>query len=229
MCPVSQWRCPVNNVNMDRGCRMNSSALNQRASLKSWEPKFPFDLVVAYEDTQTRNRALQLYDRLAQQLLDDYDFQCSWWKFGHLANPALRLDATEAAMDANMIILSLHARPQLAPAHRAWIEDWTGRRPHRKSALVAMISGGAADSRGVEVMMSSLLGLARRAGMDFFPHSLPVHEPLSPIVSSAATLKRQDDSPPATAGTSPRFVPVTPLLREILQHKAPFPRWGINE
>ena len=218
---------PAASANTDRGC-MNSSVLNQRASLKGWEPKFPFDLAVAYEDSETRNRALQLYDRLAQQLLDDYDFQCSWWKFGHLANPALRLDATEAALEANLIIISLQARPQLAAAHRAWIEDWTGRRPHRKSALVALVTGGDAEGRDVAVMMSSLHGLARRASMDFFPHTLPAVESPAARARALARAQQPPEAPPAV-GLTPRFVPVTPLLKEILQHKAPFPRWGINE
>jgi len=54
---------------------MNNPALNPQLDASEWEPKFPFDLVVAYEDTFTRQRALQLYDHLAQQLLKDYDFQ----------------------------------------------------------------------------------------------------------------------------------------------------------
>ena len=65
---------------------MNNPALNPRSNASQWEPKFPFDLLVAYEDALTRDRALKLYDTLAQQLLNDYDFQCSWWKFDHLQN-----------------------------------------------------------------------------------------------------------------------------------------------
>ena len=60
---------------------MSKSLPDTKLPDSHWEPKMPFDLVVAYEDRATRNRALHLYDHLAQQLLDDYDFKCAWWKF----------------------------------------------------------------------------------------------------------------------------------------------------
>lgn len=196
---------------------MNSPLLNQRTSPSGWEPKFPFDLLVAYEDKETRNRALHLYDHLAQQLLDDYDFQCSWWKLDHLVNPALRQEASEAAMEANMVILSLRAGSRLDHEQQQWIEEWTGRRPHRKSAFVVMIAGTDAPERDAAALMISLRNLARRAGMDFFPHGFSLHPPGAKL------------NLPTPGELAPRFAPSTPLLREILQHKNPFPRWGINE
>ena len=105
-----------------------------------WEPKFPFDLVVAYEDRATRARALQLYDHLAGQLLDDYDFKCAWWKFDHLGDPSLREHAVDDAADANMIVLSVQGQRDLPAIGRAWIEDWLPRRDNRKSALVALVA-----------------------------------------------------------------------------------------
>ena len=63
---------------------MKKSESSPESSSAQWEPKFPFDLVIAYEDNPTRDRAMLLYDRIAQQLLDDYDFQCAWWKLDHL-------------------------------------------------------------------------------------------------------------------------------------------------
>jgi hypothetical protein len=204
-------RAETNNLDRDG---MTNSLLNPRLDTAHWEPKFPFDLVVAYEDTHTRNRAQHLYDHLAQQLLDDYDFQCSWWKFDHLSNAALRRQAADAATEANMIILCMRAREHLMPVHRHWLEDWLPRRDNRKAALVALIGGGEDSSGSTEPMLAYLRQAARLAHMDFFDHafdlSLPARE--VPLPQGAET---------------PRLAPS--VAEELLYHQMPNPRWGINE
>jgi hypothetical protein len=193
---------------------MSNSALSAPVDFSGWEPKFPFDLVVAYEDADTRNRALHLYDHLAQQLLDDYDFQCSWWKFDHLTNDALCEQATDAALDANMVILSLHARRELAPAHKMWLERWIPRRPRRKSALVTLIAGVDRPERDAPSLFAYLQNAARLGHMDFFPHAFDLPKP--PREWSAEELAE-------------RARVVTPFLQDILHQRIPVPRWGINE
>jgi hypothetical protein len=193
---------------------MSNTALNSRLDASQWEPKFPFDLVVCYEDTYTRNRALHLYDHLAQQLLDDYDFQCSWWKFDHLSNATLGQQAADAAAEANMIVLSVHARPDLLPLHKDWIEDWLPRRDNRKSALVALIAGADRPEREAALMLTYLQRTARLGRMDFFTHTFDTPRP-------GRELSAQELAERARA--------VTPLLQDILHHKMPIPRWGINE
>src|SRR5262249_25115425 len=217
------------NVNRER---MSNSLLNPRLqsepdstaapaagtsrSPSHWEPKFPFDLVVAYEDRQTRDRALHLYDHLAQQLLDDYDFQCSWWKFDHLTNRTLSQQAADAATDANMIVISLHARPELLPSHQAWIEEWLPRRPNRKSALVVLLAGADQQVQEAERMLAYLRRAARLAHMDFFNHGFDLTLPSREISLH----------PPAEAS---RLVQVPALSQQVLYHQMPTPRWGINE
>ncbi len=196
---------------------MKSALSNHRISTSSWEPKFPFDLMVAYADKETRNRALHLYDHLAQQLLDDYDLQCSWWKLDHLVNSALRQEATDAAIEANMVIVSLRADSQFDPEQQQWIEEWTARRPHRKSAFVVMLAGTNAPERDAAPLMANLRNLAFRAGMDFFPHGFNIDP------------SGMKPSFPTPTELVPRFSPTTPLLKEILQHRNPIPHWGINE
>jgi hypothetical protein len=136
-----------------------------------WEPKTPFDLVVAYEDRATRNRALHLYDHLAQQLLDDYDFKCAWWKFDHLADPSLLEDSIDDAATAHMVILSLHARPEISEQQKRWVESWLRLRNQRKCALVAMIGDAEEDSVDSSNLISWLRNAARLGRMDFFNHS----------------------------------------------------------
>lgn len=179
-----------------------------------WEPKFPFDLVIAYEDTTTRNRALSLYDHLAQQLLDDYDFQCTWWKLGLLNNASLQEQASDAAAEANMVVVSLRAAPEISETARRWTESWMTKRGNQKSALVTIIAGDHEASRQVCPIQAYMRKVARAANMDFFAHRFDAPDPrmpfLRPTLADRATL-------------------VTPLMEEILDHKFSFPRWGINE
>ncbi len=193
---------------------MSNTVVNPRFNAAQWEPKFPFDLVVAYEDTYTRNRALHLYDHLAQQLLDDYDFKCSWWKFDHLTNATLRQQAADSAAEANMIVLSLHARTELLPIHKGWIEDWLPRRDNRKAALVALLAGTERPENQAAPMLKYLQKTARLARMDFFTHAFD-------LPRSDRELSAQEITERARA--------VTPLLQDILHHRMPAPRWGINE
>ena len=193
---------------------MNNPALNPKLDASEWEPKFPFDLVVAYEDTFTRQRALQLYDHLAQQLLNDYDFQCSWWKFDHLQNATLRSRAADAAAEANMIILSVRAQPEILPLHRAWLEDWIPRRDNSKAALVALIAGNGKPGNEAGPMLAFLQNAARQGRMDFFTQGFDSTQPKQDSLVDQITKR---------AST------VTPVMHQILQQPMPTPRWGINE
>jgi hypothetical protein len=191
---------------------MSKSLSNPQLNDPHWEPKFPFDLVVAYEDRQTRSRALHLYDHLAQQLLDDYDFKCAWWKFDHLADIALREHAADDAADANMIVLSLRAEKEIPAACKAWIEAWLPRRDHRKSALVALIAGD--EKADTSRLVTYLQSVARLGHLDLFTHFFGLNEPPGSL---------------SIAAVQERASTMTPVLDEILQRQIPAPRWGINE
>ena len=181
-----------------------------------WEPKMPFDLVVAYEDRATRNRALHLYDHLAQQLLDDYDFKCAWWKFDHLADLSLREHSINDAAAANMVILSLHARPEIPEEQKRWVESWLALRDQRKCALVAMIGDGEEASVDSSNLISWLRNAARLGQMDFFNHSFGVSARQAPPAFDPAQAAPGNTGPLTLTGGVPG------------QHM-PNQRWGINE
>jgi hypothetical protein len=121
-----------------------------------WEPKFPFDLVVAYEDELTRGRAIALYDNLANNLRDDHDVRYSWWKFHFLYDPALLDRAIDAAIEADMIIVALR---EAKDGHN--------------SALVALVEGTPSERVEEALMFGYLSGVAHQAQMNFFPHVFP--------------------------------------------------------
>jgi hypothetical protein len=195
---------------------MSESLLNSRQRGSPWAPKYPFDLLVAYDDVTTRNRALQLCDRLTKKLADDYDFKCTWWKFDHLRDTTLREQAADAAAEANMIILSIHADKELPVAVKAWTETWLARKDHGKRALVTLIDGAQQQGQGFCPVQLYLQKVAHIGGMNFFsqPFDLPIETPRY----TAETIKE-------------RAVKVTPVLVQILNQRAAIPMWkfGINE
>lgn len=195
---------------------MNRSLSHSLPRSARWEPKFPFDLVIAYDDAATRSRAVQLYDHLAQQLLDDYDFQCSWWRIEHFHNPTLSQQAADAAANANMVILSLRGDRPLPPPFKAWLPTWLDQKGGQKSALVVLLSAEDQPTEEARRLQSYLQQVARQARMDFFAH--------------AYALPREERAAAYTLETvAQRAQTVTPLLEGILEQPVSIPRWGINE
>src|ERR1043166_3436417 len=52
-----------------------AAPLKSRPKAVHWEPRFPFDLVVTYEDEATCERAFAVCDHLVQELQNDHDVQ----------------------------------------------------------------------------------------------------------------------------------------------------------
>jgi len=191
---------------------MRNSLLNRSVQADHWEPKYPFDLVIAYEDLATRNRAMRLHDHLDRQLGDDYDFHCAWWKLEHLREPTLREQAVDDAMSANMIVISVHGESELLPPARAWMDDWSRRLDHHKCALVTLFAEPHARKKS-SPLIARLQQVARQARMDFFTN---IGE-----AAQAAELSIEQVTHRARA--------FTPTLEGILDHKIPVQRWGLNE
>lgn len=171
--------------------------------------------MVTYEDTATRNQAMQLYDHLAQSLLDDYDFQCSWWRFDHFRAGDLRAQAADAAAEANMIIICLRSASHVPAQVRSWIEEWLPRKDDRKSALVSLIGDLHHPQRDQCPANLYLQNVARLAKMDFFSHSFASATERTPVVPAP-----QIDRSTTELAT---------LFGEDRDLQVETPRWGINE
>lgn len=178
------------------------------------EGRTVFQVVAAYDDLPSRNRALHLYHRIEMQLGRDYLFECSWWRFDHLCESLLREQAADEAAKANMIILSLRDAPDLPQGPRAWIDSWLPRRGVQKAALVALVAGQGPREESKAPLLPSIENVAREAQMDFFLHWV---EPDAPKSSTRTA---------GNASSAPKSAPKPP---ESISSSQPTPRWGINE
>ncbi len=126
-------------------------------------------VLVVYEDTVTRDRAIAMSDRLMRQLWGDVDFEFAWWRFDYLEDPELaRAAATEAAQ-TDVLVFSAHDHRELPPAIERWIESWLPEREHTDGVLGAVI--GSDPAPGAMPVHVYLREVARRARMDFLPET----------------------------------------------------------
>jgi hypothetical protein len=171
-------------------------------------------VVVAYEDTATRDRAMLLCDHLVERLWEDIDLEISWWTFDYLRDPQIAADAASAADAADLVIFSAHPDHLLPPAVKSWIETWAVSREDRESALVALIARADEPIAGVSPTHLYLRSVAQRARMDYLadlPDALSdqIQDPVEAIMHRAVT--------------------VTSVMDRILHQASPPSHWGINE
>ena len=193
---------------------MSATLLKLRPETPRWEPRLPFELVVAYEDEITRSRAIALYENLAGHLNNDHEVRYSWWKFHFLYDPALLKRAITAAIDADLIIVALRDAGEPPWIARNWIEKWLAGKGRRDGALVALVEGAPSIRFEDCAMLGYLNSVADRARMNFFPHVFPA-TPLNVI------------NPPG--GVSAHGTIGTPLVEDLLRSPTNGPLWGINE
>jgi hypothetical protein len=190
-----------------------SARLPYERCYSNWEPKFPFDMVIAYQDPATRTRAERLYASLNEQLETEYDFQSKWWGLHEFASVRLREEAADAAARADMVILALRTGQELPPEANLWIEDWLARKEERVSALVTLMHPTPHAPEEVWPVRSYLQTVARLGRMDFFFHST----------------ETVPDLPYSLVGIRARARAITPVLEESLTPRYAQPGMGLND
>ena len=94
---------------------MNSLSTKPTVSDSLVEKGDLFSAVVLYEDVATRQRAMQICDRLVQKFWADVEFDFSWWRFDFLHDSALAGDAVRLAARSELSLLAAHAGRELPP------------------------------------------------------------------------------------------------------------------
>jgi hypothetical protein len=155
---------------------------------------------------------MRLYQRLVEKFWEDFVFTCTWWRVDYLQNPAIAHDAVAAAIEADLIVFSLHATAPLPAMMPGWISQWIYRNTDQRGGLVLLIEGCAYPPDSLRATQAYFQEIADKARMDFF---------LCPVNSTDQMQSRLEE----------RARTVSPLLREILQRVPEFnyPRWGLNE
>src|SRR5437868_4442148 len=149
-----------------------------------WEPKWPFAVLLVYQDPLTRARALWLYEQLRIKRLAQYNLRCSRWGCDQLLQPDQSGQATEDALGADMIILSLHGQSSVPAGLQGWINGWLHLKNGRDCALVTLFDRDREERRMRPTALRFFRKLARCTHMSFFfrfyPTSVDVHPANAP-------------------------------------------------
>jgi hypothetical protein len=129
-------------------------------------------IVVVYEDTTSREKAVCFCDGLAQRFWAKAGFDVSWWSFDHLQSNESAREAAAKAVDADFVVFAVQPESDV-PAHvQGWAETWLQERNDREGTLVGLANGGH-QSQEPAAGHAYLRELAHRAGMDYLTQMPP--------------------------------------------------------
>jgi hypothetical protein len=151
-------------------------------------PGYEFKIAVMYQDTLAQSWAIQMC-RPVRQKFGGENVQNTWHSVRSLSDPEILLEAADAALAADVIVVAVHAADELPPELCAWIDVWLPRRLARVGALAALIGvAGEPASQAVRTQ-EYLQAVARRGLLDFLPHERKL--PAESCVSSSGQIAQQ--------------------------------------
>jgi hypothetical protein len=129
-----------------------------------------FNVVLMYEDFETRERAKKSLDYLGEELGNDFDFKHSMWRLDVQQDSKLNALAAPSLAEADLLIVSLRCERRLPDRIRALIDERLAQKVNPECALVAPFEGLAPATRSsVYVCLATL---ARQHGLDFFEQAI---------------------------------------------------------
>ena len=182
-------------------------ATDERSSVRE-----TLNVVVLYDDHDSRNHVLRIRDHLAEHFGGELELVCSWWKLDFLAEPNFAKAAAQEVEGADVVMFALHSSLTLPAYVEAWVERAiaTGRSRH---GLLALLGSEETEAELVEVDRF-LTNVAVRAGLDY------LGAPATAAVPSE--LARRSIAQRAFVRTS--------IMDDILNYRpSSTGRWGINE
>jgi hypothetical protein len=153
--------------------------LSPQAGASPAESDYALKIAGVYQDFVTREWALQTYRR-ATRLAGEERIQNAWYNTNSLSDPAILLHAVQAALVADVILVSVHAADELPRDLCVWIDAWLPLRPPRVGALTALIGVAQPLEPQSVRTLDYLQAVARKAQLDFIPQHCqrPVPTPL---------------------------------------------------
>jgi hypothetical protein len=129
---------------------------------------YALNVVVVYEDELTWSWAREVCAHVRQLVGKEWLRSLSW-KVEELTHPRVLPEAVQAAVGADVIVVSVCAREEMPIDLCVWFDAWLPRRPRRAGALVSLI-GLPAQAAGRRPMIPDYLrAVARKGGLDYMP------------------------------------------------------------
>jgi hypothetical protein len=140
--------------------------LSDQVAVATDETGYALKIAGVYQDSVTRDWAMQNCRR-AMQLAGEERVQNTWYDVHSLGDPAIFLEAVRAALEADVIMVSVHAADELPLDLYVWVQAWLPRRLWRAGALTALI--GVAEPPDAQFVrtLQYLRAVAIKAQLDF--------------------------------------------------------------
>jgi hypothetical protein len=122
---------------------MQSLLLSREMQSGARRMPFVFNVVLIYEDFETRERAKKSVDYLGKEFGSDFEFRHSMWRLDILQDPKLNALAAPSLAEAGLLIVSLRCERQLPERVRALIDERLAQIVNPECALVAPFEGSA--------------------------------------------------------------------------------------
>jgi hypothetical protein len=163
-------------------------------------------VAVLYDDSATRQRAMEVCDHLAQRFWSEVELKFHWWRTDFLQDPGMAATAADNSCNADFIVVCILPEGELSPVVRHWFEGWIAQREGREGALIDLTATTGPSALAAQRKKIFLRDVAHRAGMDYLTHFPPVINRSLPDSFESATL---------------RATQMTTVLDGILQHSPP--------
>ncbi|HTA29665.1 MAG TPA: hypothetical protein VK731_04240 [Candidatus Cybelea sp.] len=146
--------------------------INAFDSLEPWvqadrrEADYALNIAGVYQDSVTREWGLQNCRR-ATQLAGEERVQNTWYDVHSLSDPGILLKAVRAALEADVIVVSLYAADELPLDLYVWVQVWLPRRFWRAGILTALIGVAESPDAQSDRTLQYLQAVASKAQLDF--------------------------------------------------------------
>ncbi len=134
---------------------------------------------VICQDAPCREPALALCQRVTRSI-GRQSFYFRVWNFRDLSEPEVFQEAVLAAVDADVVIVSIRAAETLPARFCGWLDSWVPRRQRQDGTLIALVDVTGQPGAASEHTRSYLRNAAQQARLEFLPRehaaaSLPVY------------------------------------------------------
>jgi hypothetical protein len=152
--------------------RNNRSVNNGATQLDQLEKVFfvcpqrqsPLNLVIVYEDDQTREWAREAYERV-MRMSGSQGVRPTWWKLSNLTEPGVLAGAVCTAARADVVVIAVRTTEGLPLPFYAWTSAWTTNRRQWGGVIIG-IFGGDNMAKSSGRLGDYIQALARQMRMD---------------------------------------------------------------
>ena len=145
------------------------NVFSEESETASRSSGYEFKIAVVYQDTVAQSWAIQMCGPVRQKFGGE-NVQNTWHSVHSLSDPETLVEAANAALAADVIVIAVHAVDELPPELCAWIDVWLPRRLARMGALAALIGVPGEPAPQAIRTKEYLQAVARRGLLDFLPH-----------------------------------------------------------